>query len=55
MKNNLSKSPKPITQVEEVTKPQSEKKPRVPGAWTGQVTINDDFNDMPAGLMEYFK
>lgn len=66
-KTNLSKLVELVSQGEEVIickaglpvakliKFQPEKKPRVPGAWAGQVTIADDFDDMPADLMEYFK
>ena len=43
-----------ITLHSDLIEPQSEKKPRVPGAWTGKVAISDDFDDMPTDLIKYF-
>lgn len=66
-KTNLSKLIELVSQGEEVIicksglpvarliKFQPKKKARVPGAWAGKATISDDFDEMPAELMEYFK
>lgn len=48
----ICKAGNPVARLVPINKPKAK---RLPGGWAGKVVMREDFDELPADFMEYFK